>query len=112
MNIALDTSSAGISWESLILFLVPTWSEKGANLLHKKAFYLIAILFLVSKEIGIDNLMKWMDYKKRQTFRENYLLPLQKAALISMTKPEKPNDPEQKYKLTDNGRLFLAGRIV
>jgi len=132
---------AGTEWGELILFLVPTWHQKGAdlidlkwpdkqivnkeeiqkvptwslkgaNLFHKKAWYLIKILFLTSKETGIDKLMKWMEYKKRQSFRENYLIPLQKAELISMTKPDKPNDPEQQYKLTEKGRLFLAGKMI
>ncbi|MCX6250544.1 MAG: hypothetical protein NTX61_07315 [Bacteroidetes bacterium] len=140
-HIALDPSIAEAGWEDLLLHLVltwhqqgaklhelkwpekqifakeeikkvPSWSEKGANLLHKKTRYLLSILMLTSKETGIDQLMVWMSYKKRQTFRENYMIPLQKAGLISMTKPEKPNDPEQQYKLTEQGQLFLAGRMM
>ncbi len=140
-NIALDPSIAEAGWEDLLLHLVPTWhqqgaklhelkwpdkqifvkeeiekvpswSEKGANLLHKKIRYLLSILILTSNETGIEQLMAWLNYKKRQTFRENYMIPLQKAGLISMKKPDKPTDPEQQYKLTELGRLFLAGRMM
>jgi len=54
-------------------------------------------------------MMKWMEYKKRQSFRELYILPLQNSGLISMTNPEKPNDPEQKYVITEKGEIFLGG---
>jgi predicted transcriptional regulator len=140
-HVALDSSIAATGWEELILFLVPTWhqkianlselkwpdkqiikkeeikkvpswAEKGTNLLHKKARYLLTILFLTSKEISIEKLMTWLNYKNKPAFRNNYMLPLQKTGLISMTKPEKPTDPEQRYKLTDKGRLFLAGRMM
>ena len=45
--------------------------------------------------------MKWMEYKKRQSFRELYLLAFQNSGLISMTNPEKLNDPEQKYVINE-----------
>jgi ATP-dependent DNA helicase RecG len=55
-------------------------------------------------------MMKWMEYKKRQSFRELYILPLQNTGLIPMTNPEKPNDPEQKYVITEKGKIFLGAR--
>jgi ATP-dependent DNA helicase RecG len=140
-QILLDPSVAENGWDELILFLVPTWhqkgtnlvdldwpkkqvitsgeikkvptwTEKGANLMHKKAMYLLSILFLSSTDISIEKLMQWMNYKNRPVFRSNYLIPLQKSGLIAMTNPQKPNDPEQKYKLTEKGKLFLSGRNI
>ncbi|MDZ7762804.1 MAG: hypothetical protein U5K00_00030 [Melioribacteraceae bacterium] len=35
---------------------------------------------------------------------------MQQAELIRKTIPENPNDPEQKYIITEKGKLFLAGR--
>ena len=33
----------------------------------------------------------------KPTFRENYLLPALKQALIGMSHPDTPNSPKQKY---------------
>ena len=89
---------------------VPSWNEKSAKLLHKKVKNLITILFLTSQPAKIEQMMNWMEYKKRQSFRELYILPLQNSGLIAMTNPEKPNDPEQKYVITEKGKIFLGGR--
>jgi ATP-dependent DNA helicase RecG len=89
---------------------VPSWNEKGAKLLHKKIYYLITIMILCSNPIRIDEMMKYLQYKKRQSFREIYLIPLQQVGFITMTIPDKPNDPNQKYVITEKGKLFLAGR--
>lgn len=91
---------------------VPSWSQKGAELLHKKTSYLIRILLLTLQPISLDKLMTWMEYSKKQTFRENYLLPLQQVAFIKMTKPDTPNAPDQKYVITENGKQFLTGRTI
>lgn len=69
-------------------------SSSGAKLLHKKARNLITILLLTSQPVKIDQLMNWMEYKKRQSFREIYISPLQNSGLITMTNPDSPNDPE------------------
>ncbi len=90
---------------------VPGSEEKGARLLAKKSYYIIAILSLTSQPAGIDQLMEWMAYKKKQSFRELYLVPLQKAGLISKTNPEKKTSPGQQYVLTENGKAFLGGTI-
>ena len=138
-KILFAPSLSGITWSELILHLVPSWhqkgvklqplkwpekqiytksdikkvpswNEKGTKLLHKKTKNLITILFLTSQPIRIEQMMKWMEYKKRQSFRELYVLPLQNSGLISMTNPEKPNDPEQKYAITEKGKIFLGAR--
>ncbi len=54
--------------------------------------------------------MNWMEYKNRKTFRDNYIEPLQQVQFIRKTNPDNPNDPEQKYIITEKGKLFLAGR--
>jgi len=86
---------------------VPTWYKKSTNLLHKKIVYLLSILALCSEPISLNDLMKFMNYNNRKTFRDNYLIPLRKAGLIDMS--EKKNDPEQKYFLTESGKAFLGG---
>jgi hypothetical protein len=37
---------------------------------------------LATDPIGLEQMMTWMDYKNRKTFRDNYLLPLQKAGFL------------------------------
>ena len=86
---------------------VPTWHEKGTNLLHKKIVYLLSILSLSSEPISLNDLMQFMNYSNRKTFRDNYLTPLRKAGFVNMS--EKKNDPEQKYFLSESGKAFLGG---
>lgn len=88
---------------------VPSSFEKGANLLAKKSLNLISILSLCSEAAKIENLMEWMNYKKRQSFRELYLVPLQQTGLITKTNPSKTNDPDQQYVITAEGKAFLGG---
>jgi hypothetical protein len=42
--------------------------------------------------------------------RENYLAPALRESLIEYTIPDKPNSSLQKYRLTDKGRAWIAGR--
>lgn len=90
---------------------VPTWHESGTNFLHKKVMYIISILVICSKPISLSELMQYMKYANRKTFRDNYLSPLRGSGFIELTIPENINDPEQKYKLTESGKAFLAGTI-
>ncbi len=90
---------------------VPGWQEKGTNLLHKKAGYLLAILTLAAAPIKLEQMLMWMGYSNRATFRNNYLLPLQVSGLLTRTNPDSLSDPDQRYVLTDEGRLFLGGRV-
>lgn len=88
---------------------VPTWDEKGTHLLRKKAWYLIGILSLATEPIKLSELLKIFDYKNEKTFRDNYLAPLRQAQFIALTNPGNPNDPDQKYKITEAGKVFLSG---
>lgn len=88
----------------------PSLLKKSTYLLHKKSNYLLSILVLTSEPIKLEKLMEWIGYKNRNTFRENYLDPLQQMDLVAKTNPDNPNDPEQKYMITEKGKLFLAGK--
>lgn len=90
---------------------MPSWSQKGTKLLHKKARYLIRILLLTITPIALDDLIKRMEYSKRQTFSENYFLPLQEVGYVNMTIPETPSSPHQKYVITEKGKQFLTDRL-
>lgn len=87
---------------------VPGWYENGTKLLHKKTHYYIQILFLTSKPIALDEMMQFMGYSNRAKFRGSYLEPLEQLDLVTKTIPEVPSSPDQKYRLTEKGKLFLG----
>ena len=140
LTVPLSSSLAKATWKDLLLYLVPTWhqkgiqlallnwpenqintkvsienvprwSEKGTQLLAKKVWYLVCILSMVSAPIRISELMKLLNYKNQKSFRDNYLSPLRQAGFIAFTNPSKVNDPENKYTITEQGKLFLGGIV-
>jgi len=137
-SVALPATLSDATWEELILHLVsswgkkgtqlsalrmpenqvfreaeikkvPSWKEKGTQLLRKKVWYLISILSLASEPVGTGELVGWLDYKNEKYFRDNYIKPLRKSGLITLTNPENPTDPENKQVITEAGKAFLAG---
>lgn len=137
-SVALPSALSDASWEDLILHLVSSWhqkgvnlaelqvpqnqvfedseikkvsswAEKGVNLLQKKYWYLIGILSLTTKPATMKELLGWLSYKNRTTFTDNYIKPLRQTGLIAFTNPETPNDPDNKYVITEAGKAFLAG---
>lgn len=140
LTVPLSSSLAKATWKDLLLYLVPTWhqkgiqlallnwpenqintkesienvpswSVKGTQLLTKKVWYLVCILAIVSSPIRISELMKLLNYKNPKSFRDNYLSPLRQAGFIAFTNPSKVNDPENKYTITEQGKLFLGGIV-
>lgn len=97
------------SFEDVLLDLVPSWVEKGTQLLPKKIWYVVAFLSLCGQPTSFGQLMEFFQYKNRSTFRENYLNPLKKLGFLSQTKPETPNASDNKYVITEMGRAFLLG---
>jgi ATP-dependent DNA helicase RecG len=89
---------------------VPSAAQKGAKLLSRKSLNLISILMLTSAPVKIEKMMEWMNYKKRQSFRELYLNPLQQVGFVKKTNMKKINDPEQQYVITEKGKAFLSGQ--
>lgn len=89
---------------------VPSWDKKGNELLPKKIWYIVAILSLCSAPISFGQLLHFFQYKKQSSFRENYLNPLKKLQFIRMTKPDTPNAPDNKYVITDLGIAFLLNK--
>ena len=52
--------------------------------------------------------MESLDLLHRQTFKNNYIKPALALELIEMTTPDKPTSRNQKYRLTQTGKHFLA----
>lgn len=137
-SVALPSALADASWEGIILHLVsswvrngtqfppigipenqvfeeedvrkvPSWAENGTNLLSRKLYYLITILVLSTEPVKTADILKWMKYQNRSRFRQNYIVPLRKVEFLSLTNPDVPNDPDNKYVITEAGKSFLAG---
>ena len=140
-NIPLPSSLSGTSFEEVLLFLVPSWNEKGTQLqvldwpenqvferteiekvpswnekgtqlLRKKVWYLVGILSLCSTPIKTSQLLEAFEYKNEKTFRDNYLKPLRESGFIAMTIPDRPTDPENRYVITEQGKAFLSGQMI
>ena len=61
-------------------------------------------------EMSREALQTTLGRQDRKSFRERYLRPALADGLMEMTIPEKPNSLLQKYRLTDEGRQWLAGQ--
>ncbi|MBV6512082.1 MAG: hypothetical protein FMNOHCHN_01572 [Ignavibacteriaceae bacterium] len=112
------TGLAPLNWAEKQLFAeddlkkIPGWHEKGTQLLKKKNWYLISILSLCTAPVKMADLLAAFDYKNAKKFRDNYLRPLKDTGLIAFTIPEKPTDPDNKYLITQKGKIFLATRLL
>jgi ATP-dependent DNA helicase RecG len=89
---------------------VPSAGTGKRKPMQKKFRYLISILILSAESVKLEQMMAWIGYKNRQTFRESYLIPLMRSGLVEMTNPENPRAKNQQYILKPAGHLFLAGR--
>ena len=140
-NVALPAALSNASWSEALLFLVPSWhkigtqlraldwpenqifsddkikkvpgwTEKGTELLRKKVWYLIGILSLCTEPVKLKDLLLAFNYKNEKAFRDNYIKPLRSLDFITFTNEEKPTDPENKYKITEQGKAFLTGQLL
>ncbi len=140
-NIPIDSGLHKTDWESMILYLVPGWNQKGTKLdvlkwakyqpvieeeikkvpgwnikstklLHKKSRYIIAILSLTAVAISLEDMMSAIGYINKKTFRDNYIKPLEQIQFISKTNLTNLTAPDQKYILKPKGKLFIANRIL
>lgn len=89
---------------------VPGWAEKGTGVLHKKIRYLISILSLTAAPLSLDDIMTAIGYSNKKTFRDNYIKPLEQLQFITKTDLVNLSSPDQKYKLTKAGALFLGNQ--
>lgn len=67
-----------------------------------------ALLAAIRGEMGREALQSALGLSDRKSFRERYLKPALAEGLVEMTVPDKPNSRLQKYRLTDEGRGWLA----
>ncbi|HOE66063.1 MAG TPA: Fic family protein [Candidatus Hydrogenedentes bacterium] len=65
------------------------------------------IEILAAGELGSIELMVALSLSHRPTFRKNYLDPALDGGWIERTQPDSLRSPTQRYRLTDQGRLWL-----
>lgn len=68
------------------------------------------VLMQVVEEKEIAALMNVIGRSNRTKFRDQVLNPLIDAGFAEMTIPDKPKSSLQKYRITEKGRTWLAGR--
>jgi ATP-dependent DNA helicase RecG len=49
-------------------------------------------------------------FSSRIKFKQNYIQPLLNMKLLTMTIPEVPNSPNQKYVATSSGKSFIGSQ--
>lgn len=64
------------------------------------------LILAMELEYSRSELMKTLNLKHGQTFRDNYLNPALKEEFIEMTQPDSPKSPTQKYRLTTKGKAL------
>jgi predicted HTH transcriptional regulator len=70
----------------------------------------VDILSKCLKDSDLKILMTIADRTDRTKFRHQVLNPLIDAGLVEMTIPDKPTSSNQRYRTTEKGRTWLAGR--
>lgn len=82
----------------------------GADLEPSKApsRHQVVVLRNSLSEKPLTDFMRIVGRTDRTKFRNQVLRPLLDEGWLEMTVPDKPNHPQQKYRLTDRGRALLA----
>lgn len=103
INNVLDTAS---------LKKAGSWHEKSEELLKKRARVILGTLLLTLNPIKLEELASILGYKSKERYRDAYVKPLKDNNLIAYTIPEKANDPNQAYIITERGKNFLVGSPI
>lgn len=86
-----------------------TSDQIEGNLFTKKGNQLLCVLIGLIDEMTLEEVMHFTGFESKESFRENYLKKLRKNDLVTLTIPDIPNDPNQKYIITDKGKMLLGG---
>ncbi|MBU2264449.1 putative DNA binding domain-containing protein [Patescibacteria group bacterium] len=66
--------------------------------------YKLKVLDFCREQRSMQEMMTYMNLKHRASFLINYIHPLLQDQLISLTVPDKPKSPRQKYIVTEKGQ--------
>ena len=70
----------------------------------------VEVLRQTAVEQGIKDLMKMAGRSNRTKFRDQVLKPLLTAGLVEMTIPDKPTSSKQQYRITEQGKRYIAAQ--
>ena len=87
---------------------VGSWEEKSKELLKIRGRVILSTLLLTLAPIKLEDLANILGYKSKERYRDDYVKPLKDNQLITYTIPDKPNDPNQEYLITQRGKDTLG----
>ncbi len=85
----------------------PSWHQVGTKLGLSRHQVEFLLTFCLS-ERSIVELAEKMELSDRSKFRKKYINPLLDEGLLTMTVPDKPNSPLQKYYTTEQGKSLIC----
>lgn len=59
----------------------------------------------------LSAILEGLSLKHRPTFKKNYLLPALSQKWVALTAPDSPKSPQQKYYITELGKIVISGII-
>ena len=72
----------------------------------------LKILEFCRVELKISEIQQKLGYTNRTKFRRNYVDPLLTEGLLERTNPDKPNSPNQRYRITEAGMQYLQNKNI
>ena len=107
MELELDSNQAwSQAWSQAGTKLGLSWKQASTKLSISKE-EILEMLNICRTPQRISDLMKHFNWNNRTKFRVKYLSPLIDFELLTITIPEKPKSPYQKYKTTEKGDRLL-----
>ncbi len=91
---------------------VGSWEEKSGELLKKRGRVILSTLLLTLLPVKLEDISNILGYKSKERYRDDYVKPLKDNHFIAYTIPEKPNDPNQAYVITQRGKDFIGGHRI
>lgn len=85
------------------------WKKWGVP--EEKREVLLSTLLMTLKPVQLEELASVLGYKSKDRYRDDYIKPLKENRLIEYTL-EHANDPNQQYRVTQRGIIFLMGSAV
>lgn len=67
---------------------------------------------LGEQELSLKAVMEQLSLKGRDNFLKSYLYPALQKELVEQTHPEQANHPEQKYRLTEKGKIIYNHELT
>lgn len=67
----------------------------------------LKLLLVLKGEMPVREMMEKLELKNRSSFLSNYLNPALENGLVTMTQPDSPKSPTQKYYLTELGKSLI-----